>query len=108
MKKTNTAPPKPYRKFGKQHPDVMMAYEAFGAACHKAGPLNPVVRELVKLGIALGAGHESAAKAHARLARAAGATREDLRHVAILSATSIGFSSMMRGLQWVNEELERT
>jgi AhpD family alkylhydroperoxidase len=108
MKKKNVKPPKAYRAFGKQYLSVLNAYEALGAACHAAGPLDAATRELVKLGIALGAGHENAAKAHVRLARAAGAKPDTIRHVAILSATSIGFSSMMRGLQWVNEELERT
>ncbi len=105
MKKTSVRPPKPYLRFGKRHPDILAAYETLGAACHHAGPLDRVTRELVKIGIALGAGHESAARAHARLARAAGASPDAIRHVALLTTTSLGFSSMMRGLQWLDEEL---
>ncbi|HMP76792.1 MAG TPA: carboxymuconolactone decarboxylase family protein [Kiritimatiellia bacterium] len=105
MKKSSVRPPKPYLRFGKRHPDIMAAYEALGSACHQAGPLDTATRELVKLGIALGAGHENAARAHARLARAAGVKPAAIRHVALLTATSLGFSSMMRGLQWLDEEL---
>ena len=98
MKKTAVRPPKPYLRFGKRHPAILAAYEALGSACHQAGPLDTVTREL-------GAGHEHAARAHARLARAAGAKPESIRQVALLTTTSLGFSSMMRGLQWMDEEL---
>jgi alkylhydroperoxidase/carboxymuconolactone decarboxylase family protein YurZ len=107
MKKQKAAPPKAYQAFGQEYPSVLKSYEAFGAACHEAGPLDASTRELVKLGITFGAGLKNAAKAHVRLARAAGVKPEAIRHAALLSATSIGFSSMMRNLQWVEEELGR-
>lgn len=106
MSKSKSKPPRAYRAFGKKHPEVLRAYEALGAACHRAGPLDASTRELVKLGIALGAGHENAARAHVRLARDAGAKPAAIRHVALLTATSLGFSSMMRALQWIDDELE--
>ncbi len=105
MSKTRIKPPKAYRAFGKKHPEILRAYETLGAACHQAGPLDDGTRELVKLGIALGAGHENAARAHVRLAISAGVKPAAIRHVALLTATSLGFSSMMRTLQWVDSEL---
>jgi AhpD family alkylhydroperoxidase len=107
MRTTKITPPKAYRSFGRNYPAVARAYENFGAACHQGGPLDDRTRELVKLGIALGAGLKNAAKAHIRLARAAGVKPEAIRHAVLLSATTLGFSSMMRGMTWVDEELAR-
>ena len=74
MTRPQSKPPQPYEQFGQDFPSVIRAYEALGEACHESGPLDGKSRELVKLGIAIGAGLESATHAHARLAREAGAT----------------------------------
>ena len=37
----------------------------------------------------------------------AGLTRAEIQHAVLLSATTIGFPSMMKGLTWVGEELAR-
>jgi 4-carboxymuconolactone decarboxylase len=102
-----SAPPRSYQKFKGQFPAVVEAYEQLGKACHWNGPLEPKVRELVKMGIAMGAGLESATRAHARLALSAGASPEELQHAALLATTTLGFSSMMRGMGWVNDVLEK-
>jgi 4-carboxymuconolactone decarboxylase len=107
MPKPKTPPPKPYQQFQKNFPKVGSAYEQLGEACHSAGPLDRKTRELVKLGIAIGAGLESGTHAHARLALEAGATVEELRHAAVLATTTIGFPSMMRALCWVNDAIAK-
>ncbi|MCG3148293.1 MAG: hypothetical protein PCFJNLEI_01736 [Verrucomicrobiae bacterium] len=111
--KTNSAkssrrpPPKHYRQFKKQFPAVVEAYERLGEACHWHGPLEPKMRELVKIGIAIGAGLETGTRAHTRLALDAGATPEEIRHAALLATTTVGFPSMMRAMTWVNDVLEK-
>jgi alkylhydroperoxidase/carboxymuconolactone decarboxylase family protein YurZ len=107
MAQFKTKPPKPYREFQRRFPKVGRAYENLGAACHDAGPLDAKTRELVKLGIALGANLESGTKAHVRLAAEAGASPEELRHAAVLATTTLGFPAMMRALTWVNEALAK-
>lgn len=87
------------------YPDLMRAYEAFGKACSAAGPLSDREIALVKLAISLGAGLEGAAHSHCRKALSAGCSESDLRHVAVLSAPTIGFPTMMRARSWVEDVL---
>lgn len=103
MPRPQSKPPQPYEQFGQDFPSVIRAYEALGEACHESGPLDGKSRELVKLGIAIGAGLESATHAHARLAREAGATVEELRQVALLATTTVGFPTAMRALTWITD-----
>ena len=85
----------------------MQAYESFGKATRQAGPLSDREVALVKLAISLGAGLEGAAHSHARKALEAGCQAEDLRHVAVLSAPTIGFPTMMRARSWVEDVVEK-
>jgi len=65
------------------------------------------LRELIKIGITIGAGLETGTRAHTRLALDAGATPEEIRHAALLATTTIGFPSMMRAITWINDVLEK-
>jgi alkylhydroperoxidase/carboxymuconolactone decarboxylase family protein YurZ len=98
--------PRPYLQMQKEQPALMKAYEAFGAACTAAGPLDAKTAALVKLAISLGAGLEGAAHSHCRKAVEAGWTREQLLHAAHLCAPTIGFPSMMRARRWVADVTE--
>ena len=93
--------PKRYQQMHQSHPDLMQAYESFGQAAKEAGPLSAREIALVKLAISLGAGLEGASHSHCRKALEAGCEQEDLRHVAILTAPTLGFPSMMRSKSWV-------
>ncbi len=97
--------PKPYRQMHTDHPSFMAAYEALGQAAREAGPLSDREVALTKLAISLGAGLEGAAHSHCRKALEAGCTPADLRHVALLSAPTIGFPTMMRCRSWVEDVL---
>ena len=97
--------PKAYQKFIDDHRQVWEAYDRLGAAIHGAGPLDEKARELVKLGISVGAGMEGAVHSHTRKALAAGASPEEIRHVVVLATTTIGFPNMMAALTWVEDIL---
>ncbi len=99
--------PKPYMQMHQDHPDLMKAYESFGEATRMAGPLTAREAALVKLAISVGAGLEGAAHSHCRKALEAGCTPGELRHVALLSAPTIGFPTMMRARSWVEDVLEK-
>ncbi|MEZ6087188.1 MAG: carboxymuconolactone decarboxylase family protein [Pirellulaceae bacterium] len=99
--------PKPYRRMHEQHPEYMRAYEAFGKAAADAGPLDEKTIAMIKLGISIGAGLEGAVHSHSRKALEAGCVPEELRHVAMLSAPTIGFPTMMRARSWVEDVLEK-
>ncbi|MCS7049521.1 MAG: carboxymuconolactone decarboxylase family protein [Verrucomicrobiae bacterium] len=105
MKRRRVPLPPAYRQFKKEFPAIAEAYERLGEACHWQGPLEPKTRELIKLGIAVGAGLEGATRSHVRRALEAGATPEEIRHAALLATTTIGFPSMMRAMRWVGDVL---
>jgi 4-carboxymuconolactone decarboxylase len=95
--------PQRFQQFDQQYPAVMRAYEALGVAAQEAGPLDPKTRELVKLGIAIGARSEGATHSHTRRALEAGATPEEIRHVVLLVTTTLGFPAMMAAMTWVED-----
>jgi alkylhydroperoxidase/carboxymuconolactone decarboxylase family protein YurZ len=98
--------PKPYKQMHQTYPELMQAYESFGKQARQAGPLSDREVALVKLAISLGAGLEGAAHSHCRKALEAGCTHDDVRHVAVVSAPTIGFPTMMRARSWVEDVLE--
>ncbi len=99
--------PKWFRDFQKRYPQIGAASDALGEAVAAAGPLDEKTRELVKLGIALGAGLEGAVHSHVRRASTAGASRDDIRHAALLAISTVGFPAAMAGLTWVEDVLAR-
>ena len=99
--------PKRYLQMHQDHPDLMQSYESFGRAAKEAGPLSDREVALVKLSISLGAGLEGASHSHCRKALEAGCSTEDLRHVALLSAPTIGFPTMMRAKSWVEDVISK-
>jgi AhpD family alkylhydroperoxidase len=97
--------PKTYRDFTSQYQKIWEAYDQLGAAVHQHGPLDEKTRDLVKLGMAVGARLEGAVHSHTRKALASGATPEEIRQVVLLALPTIGFPSMMAALTWVEDEL---
>ena len=95
--------PNRYLRFMKEHPDIGSAYEALGKAVHSAGPIDNKTRALIKVGISGGAMLEGAFHSHVRKAFSAGASIEEIRHVAFLSLPTIGFPSMMALQSWIDD-----
>lgn len=95
--------PKFFEEFRTSFPTVAEHYQQLGDACRAAGPLDERTAELIKLAIAIGAGAEGAAHSHARRAIDAGATGQQLEHVALLAITTLGFPRAMAGLAWVRD-----
>lgn len=96
--------PKPFTKFRDAHPEVWQAYEQLAETCHR-GPLDERTRELVKLGIAIGAEAEGAVKSHARRALDLGLSADDLEHAVVLALTTAGFPAMIASREWIHEVL---
>jgi alkylhydroperoxidase/carboxymuconolactone decarboxylase family protein YurZ len=92
-----------YVNFQKRFPAVFRAYDALGAASAEAGPLEDKTRALVKLAIAVGGEMEGAVHSHTRRAVEAGCSAAEIRHVALLAITTLGFPSMMKTLSWVED-----
>jgi AhpD family alkylhydroperoxidase len=98
--------PSLFEEFRAAYPAVAQHYSALGEACRAAGPLDARTSELVKLGMSIAAGAEGGAHSHTRRALAAGATREELWHVALLAITTLGFPRAMTGLAWIRDVTE--
>ena len=77
-----------------------------GDAVHKAGSLDDKTRALIKLAISTGARLEGAVHSHVRKAIKAGATKEEMHQVALLSLPTIGLPSMMAALSWIDDIIE--
>lgn len=92
-----------FLRFQKRFPAVYESYDGLAQATAKAGPLDHKGRALVKLAIALGAQMEGAVHSHTRRAIEAGCTNDEIRHVALLSITTMGFPSMMKTLSWIED-----
>ncbi len=95
--------PAPYLRLQREQPELVEAYERFASMAHEAGPLTDRERRLVKLAIAIASASEGATHSHARQALEAGIEVADLRHVAFLTATTMGFPVAMRALSWISD-----
>ena len=97
--------PDVYLKFRDSYPAVAGALDGLGEAVDKAGPLDERTARLVKLGLAVGAVAEGSVRSNARKALAAGASAEEVRHVAMLAITTCGFPTAIAGASWIDEVL---
>ena len=95
--------PRVFEDFVRDYPACAAAYEGLAKASREAAGLSPREAALAKLALALGAGLEGASHAHARRALAGGATPDELRGVALLGITTLGFPTTMRSLAWVED-----
>lgn len=91
--------------FRKDYEEVWRAFTQLGERCHEAGPLDERTRRLVKLALAVGAGLEGGTHSAVRGALAAGLTPEEIKQVAVLAITTIGFPASMRALTWIGDGL---
>lgn len=98
--------PEPLVDFKQTYPDVWRAFTEFGAECHGAGPLDEKTRRVVKVALAVGAGLEGGLHSAVRKALAAGVTAEEVRHVIVLGATTIGWPATVRSWTWVQDVVE--
>jgi 4-carboxymuconolactone decarboxylase len=98
-------PPTQFEQITDRYRELADAYAEFGKAVTRAGPLDEKSIHLVKLGISIGMRHEGAVHAHTRKAMAAGVSADELRHAAILAATTMGWPNMMAAYMWVEDEL---
>ncbi|MCY4401319.1 MAG: carboxymuconolactone decarboxylase family protein [Candidatus Poribacteria bacterium] len=90
-----------------EYPDVWKAYQGLGEACGTAGPLDSKTVRLTKLALAIGAKSEGAVHSHTRRALREGISREEIQQVALLAVTSIGWSSSMAALSWIQDVVDK-
>ena len=97
------AKPKHYNLLAQRYPDYFAAVEKLGETVKKAGPLEPKVAELIQLAAAATAHSEGSVHSHARRARNAGATTEEIEHALLLLTSTIGFPAVSAALSWIDD-----
>jgi 4-carboxymuconolactone decarboxylase len=99
--------PRTFKAFTERFPDIARAHEAIGKAGDAAGPLDRKTIELIKLGMCLGAGLESATRSHTRRALQHGATRAEIEQALALGVNTCGLPRAVMAWQWATEQMER-
>jgi alkylhydroperoxidase/carboxymuconolactone decarboxylase family protein YurZ len=94
------------QELASKYPDVWEFYNRLGDAVSAAGPLDKKTERLVKLALAIGAGREGAVHSHARRGLKAGWTPDELRQVALLAITTLGWSGAVSAYCWINDVIE--
>ena len=97
--------PRTYQRFTERFPAIGEAHVAVGKAGDE-GPLDRKMVELIKLGICVGAGLESASKSHARRAVQHGAIPEEVEQAVSLAVNPVGLPRTVMAWQWVTEQLD--
>jgi alkylhydroperoxidase/carboxymuconolactone decarboxylase family protein YurZ len=98
--------PETFKSLVDKYPEVWKAHEQFTIACAEAGPLDRKTIELIKVGICIGGGLETATQRHALMAVENGASKEEVYHTALMAMTTLGHPRAAAGWKWINSALE--
>lgn len=100
--------PQAHNQFMTEFPAIAAAYEQLAAAAHDNGPLDEKTRQLVKLALAIGLGHEGAVHAHTRRSLALGISPAEIKQVVSLGVTTLGMPNTIAAFTWVNDILAKS
>ncbi|MHC4067210.1 MAG: carboxymuconolactone decarboxylase family protein [Planctomycetota bacterium] len=99
--------PATYKAFIEKFPALAQAHEAVGKAVDQAGPLDAKTCALIKVGISLGAGLESALRSHVRRAVQHGASETEIEQAILLGMNTCGFPRTAAAWQWARQQIDR-
>jgi alkylhydroperoxidase/carboxymuconolactone decarboxylase family protein YurZ len=94
------------KKVINKYPKPWQSHQAVGSAVGELQGLDGKTQQLVKLGIAIGAGLEGAVHSHVRRCKKEGFTDDEIYHTAMLAVTTIGWPSAIAALSWINDILK--
>lgn len=99
--------PSTFKAFIKKFPALGEAHEQVAKAVEEVGPLNAKQCALIKIGICIGAGLESALRSHVRRAMQHGATTAEIEQAVLLGMNTVGFPRTVAAWSWAWEQIER-
>jgi alkylhydroperoxidase/carboxymuconolactone decarboxylase family protein YurZ len=99
--------PKTFEQFVHRFPELGAAHERIGKAVDDLGPLDAKMRFLIKIGICVGGGLESAMRSHVRRAMQAGATPQEIEQAIMLGMNTVGFPRTVAAWSWAQQQFER-
>jgi len=91
------------QKVIKKYPEVWKSYQGLGKTISLVDGLDSRTQELVRLGIAIGAGHEGAVHSHTRRCMEAGFKEAEIYHAALLAVGAVGWSGAVAALSWIDD-----
>lgn len=95
--------PKKYVNFFDEYPEIAAAYENLGKSISEQGKFDTKTRALVKLALSAGSELEGGVHAHVRKALEAGVEPDEIREIALLAITTLGFPKAMKILTWIED-----
>lgn len=101
------SPPKSFKEFVAKFPAIGLAHENVAKAVEAAGPLDRKTLELIKIGICLGGGLESALRSHVRRAIEHGASRTEVEQAILLGMNTCGFPRTVAAWSWAQQQFHR-
>jgi|SRR5688572_8170613 len=105
-KKANRIPGT-YKAFVSKYAELGRAHEHIASAVEAAGPLDAKTLALVKIGICIGAGLESALRSHVRRALQHGADPAEVEQAILLGMNTVGFPRTVAAWSWAQEQFNR-
>ena len=99
--------PQTFRDFIEKFPELGTAHEQVAKAVDAAGPLDAKTCSLIKMGICIGAGLESAFRSHVRRALQHGATHAEIEQALLLAMNTVGFPRTVSAWQWAWQQIDR-
>jgi alkylhydroperoxidase/carboxymuconolactone decarboxylase family protein YurZ len=92
--------PETFLSFVDRHPALCDAHEAIARAVDAAGPLDRKTCELIKIGLSVGAGLETATRSHVRRALEHGASAAEIEQTILLAMNTCGFPRTVAAWKW--------
>jgi molybdopterin-guanine dinucleotide biosynthesis protein A/alkylhydroperoxidase/carboxymuconolactone decarboxylase family protein YurZ len=99
--------PATFKAFTAKFPALAAAHESIGKAVDVVGPLDRKTCELIKIGLSVGAGLETATRSHVRRAIEHGATEAEIEQAILLAMNTCGFPRTVMAWQWARRQIER-
>lgn len=99
--------PATFKDFITKFPELGEAHEQVAHAVAAVGPLDAKTCELVKIGLSIGAGLESAVRSHVRKAMQAGATEKEIEQAILLAMNTLGLPRTVAAWTWARTQIER-
>ena len=99
--------PNIFKELVAKYPDIAAAHEVMASAVNGTGPLDEKTCALIKIGISVGAGLESAVRSHVRRATAAGASRDEITQAIFQGMNTVGFPRTVAAWSWAEMQFAR-
>lgn len=105
--KKSSAVPQTFKDFITKYPALGESHERVARAVDKAGPLDEKTRALIKIGICIGAGLDSAMRSHVRRAMQAGASEKEIEQATLLAMNTCGLPRTVAAWSWAQQQFAR-